>query len=93
MNQASPSAVVASLTAEEWAYVVRSLDLSPQQANVVRLMLDGHQDKEIAVTLDLTVPTVRTYLARTYDRAQVKGRVQLTVRVFSLAREYLLSSK
>jgi DNA-binding NarL/FixJ family response regulator len=79
MRQASSlaeAAAVVVITPDEWAYVVWSLGLSPQQANVVQLMLDGHQDKEIATALDLRVSTDCTYVARIFLKTRVKGRIQ-----------------
>lgn len=81
--EANPPAL---LSPQEWAQVAAALDLSPQQANVVRYMLEGCQDKEIAERMGVTVPTVRTYLARVFDRTQVKSRVQLAVKVLMLVR-------
>lgn len=67
-----------------WDEVVGALSLSPQQARIVELLLCGKRDKQIATALGLTVPTVRTYLARIFVRAGVQDRVELILRVFAI---------
>ena len=41
---------------ELWARIVASLELSPQQARVVEMLLRGMQDKQIAAALERRVP-------------------------------------
>jgi len=69
------------LSPEEWERVLRSLRLPPRQASVVELILQGKQDKEIAVALGLRRSTVRTYLTRIFARVGVTNRVDLVLRV------------
>lgn len=68
-----------------WPVVVASLGLAPQQARVVELVVRGLRDKQIAETMAIGVPTVRTYMARVFDRAGVEDRVELILRVVALA--------
>lgn len=79
------------LPADVWAKVVQSLALSPQQARIVEALLRGMRDKQIAHEIGLTTPTVRTYLGRIFRRVGVKDRVELILRVFSIA--YALGSR
>ena len=67
--------------------VVRALDLSPRQARVVRLILQGRRDKQIAEHLSLSVATVRTYLARIFARLGVADRVELVLCVWAASRQ------
>lgn len=76
-----------------WREVADALALSPQQARIVELILQGKQDKDIAADLKLSVPTVRTYLKRVFDRVGVGDRIQLVLRVFALALERQACSK
>jgi DNA-binding NarL/FixJ family response regulator len=69
-----------------WRRVAEDLALSPQQERIVELILRGKQDREIATELALTVPTVRTYLTRTYRRVDVPDRMHLVLRIFSIAQ-------
>jgi DNA-binding NarL/FixJ family response regulator len=73
------------LDAKTWAAVAKTLDLSPQQERIVALLLRGMRDKQIAGELGLSVPTVRTYFGRIFLRLGVQDRVELILRVFSIA--------
>lgn len=73
--------------ATTWKRVVELLGLSPQQARIVERLLCGMCDKQIALDLGLSVPTVRTYLGRIFDRLGVDDRVQLILRIFAEARK------
>jgi DNA-binding NarL/FixJ family response regulator len=75
------------MDAATWQAVATELDLSPQQTRIVELILRGRQDKEIAAELSLSVPTVRTYLKRIFDRTQVVDRMGLVLQAFALAQE------
>jgi DNA-binding NarL/FixJ family response regulator len=68
------------------ARAARALELSPQQARIVELLLRGLRDKQIAKEMGLGVPTVRTYLGRIFLRVGVQDRVELILRVFAVAR-------
>ena len=68
-----------------WREIAARLALSPQQERIVRLILCGKQDREIAEELAVSVPTVRTYLTRTFLRLGVDDRLALVLYVFALA--------
>jgi len=70
-----------------WAQVVVTLTLPPQQARIIERILCGMGDKQIARDLNLSVPTVRTYLGRIFNRLGVGDRVQLILRIFAEARQ------
>jgi DNA-binding NarL/FixJ family response regulator len=72
-----------------WRRVAKELDLSPQQLRIVELLLRAQRDKAIATTLGLSVPTVRTYLGRIFDRVGVADRMELVLRVFALAQQQM----
>ncbi len=46
----------------------------------------GRQDKHIAEALNLSVPTVRTYLTRIFVRTDTPDRLGLVLHVFALAQ-------
>jgi DNA-binding NarL/FixJ family response regulator len=69
-----------------WRAVQTKLALSPQQTRIVELILQGRQDKHIAEALNLTVPTVRTYLTRIFVRTDTPDRLALVLHVFALAQ-------
>ena len=67
--------------------MAEELALSPQQRRIVELLLLGYQDKQIAKELTISVPTVRTYLKRIFDRVGVADRVGLLLHLFAMAVE------
>ena len=70
------------LSTADWQRAVTELGLSPQQAKVVGLLLEGKQDKQIAAAMRLRVSTLRTYFSRIFDRTGASDRVGLVVQVF-----------
>lgn len=70
-----------------WDTIAETLELSPQQKRIVELILQGQQDKEIAATMELTIPTVSTYLKRIFARTGVSSRMQLVLRIFAMAQD------
>jgi len=75
------------LAVDLWQNIANQLALAPQQVRIVELILRGLQDKEIVTTLGLSLPTVRTYLSRIFDRVGVSDRIGLVLRIFALAQE------
>lgn len=69
----------------EWQEIAKELALSPQQTQVVELILRNLQDKQIAEELNIAFPTVRTYLRRIFDRLGVDDRMGLVLYIFALA--------
>ncbi len=59
----APSADAAGLTARE--------------VEIVRLIVDGQRNKQIAVTLGITEGTVKVHLHRIYEKLGLDGRVEL----------------
>ena len=54
----------------------QSLDLSPRQADVLRLLIEGKSNKIICRELDLSESTVKTHLAAIFRRLDVNTRTQ-----------------
>ena len=51
-------------------------DLSPREQEVLDLLARGYLYKEIAERLNISVPTVNTYVRRTYEKLHVRSRAQ-----------------
>ena len=66
----------------EWMELVKELSLSPRQAQVIRCLFLGHSDKQIALNLQMAMPTVRTHLSRLFSRFDVQDRTELVLYVF-----------
>ena len=51
-------------------------DLSPREREVLELLARGYLYKEIAESLQISVPTVNTYIRRIYEKLHVRSRAQ-----------------
>ena len=71
----------------EWTKLVDQLSLSPRQAEVVKHLLRGRSDKQIAGELNIGVPTIRTYLGRLLLRFGVQDRIELVLYIFQYFRK------
>lgn len=60
-------------------------NLSPREQEVLDLLARGYFFKEIAERLELTVPTVKTYVRRMYEKLHVRSRTQAVAKYARLA--------
>lgn len=74
-------------TESEWLELVNELSLPPRQAEVIRYLFAGHSDKQIAMELQICVPTVRTHISRLFSRFDVQDRTELVLYVFRYFRK------
>lgn len=63
---------------------VAELGLSPRQAEILRLLVEGKPTKLICRHLGLSEPTVKTHLSVLYRKLNVNSRTQAVVRVAQL---------
>ena len=56
-----------------------SLDLSPRQVDVLRLLIEGHSNKVIARRLEISPSTVRTHVEALFERLGAHNRTQAVV--------------
>ncbi len=63
------------------------MKLSPQQERIVELILRNCRDKQIAAEMKLKVPTVRTHLARMFQRIGVEDRMELVLAIFAASHQ------
>jgi DNA-binding CsgD family transcriptional regulator len=57
--------------------------LTQRERDVVRLVVDGMRNQEIALQLNLGEHTVRNYLIRIFDKLGISSRVELVLYAFS----------
>lgn len=55
---------------------IRSIGLSPRECEILELLATGQSYKEMARTLAISPNTVKTHIARVYDKLEVERRVQ-----------------
>ncbi len=56
-----------------------SLGLTPRQADVLRMLVDGQSNKAIARALELAPSTVKTHVEAIFERLHVSTRTQAVV--------------
>jgi DNA-binding CsgD family transcriptional regulator len=84
---ARPSNPPLPITASQWLAIVRTLKLSPRQAKVAELSLRSMSRKEMAKTLGITVPTVRSHLQRIHARTGTRDKMALAMRVLAVSHQ------
>jgi DNA-binding NarL/FixJ family response regulator len=82
-----PTTCAELISPEEWTNVRHRLRLSERQAQIVRLLVQGKADKQIAYELGVSTSTIRTYMDRLFRRFNLHDRVELIVHVFRCVRE------
>jgi len=55
---------------------IRSLGLSPRECEILALLASGQSNKELARTLGISPNTVKTHVARVFEKLDVDRRVQ-----------------
>jgi DNA-binding NarL/FixJ family response regulator len=60
-------------------------ELSPREQEVLELLARGYLYKEIAERLNISVPTVNTYVRRMYEKLHVRSRAQAVAKYAHLA--------
>ena len=70
----------------EWACTKQKLALSPRQAQIIRLLLQGDSDKQIAQSLNISLATVRTHMRRLFDKFHLNDRLELTLLILASLR-------
>ena len=60
-------------------------DLSPREREVLELLARGYLYKEIAERLNISVPTVNTYVRRMYEKLHVRSRAQAVAKYAHLS--------
>jgi DNA-binding NarL/FixJ family response regulator len=76
------------LSERDWTRLKEDLSLPPRQAQILRCVLDGMSDKQIAKAVGISFGTVRTHLSRLFERCGSKDRVELILYMFGHLRQY-----
>lgn len=70
---------------ERNAAAIRSLGLSPREVDVLDRLAAGESNKEIARRLGISPNTVKTHVARVYEKLAVERRMQAVEKARALA--------
>lgn len=74
----SPS-VAGHLLRGGWQLEAPASQLTRRELDVLRLIVDGHQNKQIALALGISEKTVKTHCSRLFQRIGVSDRTQAAV--------------
>ena len=66
----------------EWIELINDLSLSPKQAQVIRYILSGQSDKQIALEMQISVAGVRAHLNRLFAKFDLQDRHELVIYMF-----------
>jgi DNA-binding NarL/FixJ family response regulator len=68
-----------------WRAILNVIELSPQQAKILDLLLRGMDDKEIAPVVGIPQSTLRGDIARIFARTGSNNRMELATHVLALS--------
>ena len=79
--------LIAQIVAQEWAMFNdvqnnggrADCQNNPKEFEIMRLVAEGLNNKEIATTLFLSEGTVRNYLSSTLEKLELRDRTQLAI--------------
>jgi DNA-binding CsgD family transcriptional regulator len=83
-NRLTPRRAAAQPFARNEA-AIRSLGLSPREVEILEALAGGESNKEMARRLGISPNTVKTHIARVYEKLEVRRRVQAIEKARSLA--------
>ena len=66
----------------EWIEIINDLSLPPRQAQVIRYILSGLSDKQIALGMQISVAGVRAHLSRIFAKFNIQDRHELVLYMF-----------
>jgi DNA-binding NarL/FixJ family response regulator len=72
----------AVLSPNEWNLVAHTLRLSHREQEIMRALLEGQKERDIAHALGMSPHTVRTHLKRMHRKLKVTDRTELVSIVF-----------
>ncbi len=57
--------------------------INQREIELIKLLVAGKNNKEIAEALSVSIPTVKVHLEKLYKKFGVRNRVQLAIKVIS----------
>ncbi len=71
----------------EWEEIIGALSIPHRQSQVVRNILKGYSDTQIANEMEISVSTVRTHISRLFEKFEIQDRHELLLHVFRTFRK------
>jgi DNA-binding CsgD family transcriptional regulator len=71
----------------EWAEITEELSLSLREGQIIKCLFADKPDKKIAIDLKISIPTVRTHMARLFKKLGANDREDLLLHVFGRFRQ------
>jgi len=81
------------LSSGHWQAVIDAMQLSPQEARVVELVLRGACEKQVSSQLGIGIPTIRTYLTRIAAKTGTHGRMELALHVLGVSHQVVADGR
>jgi len=75
---------------EEWTRIKEHLGLPPRQAEILKCVMGGMSDKQVARSTGISVNTVRTHMTRLFRKFGSNDRVELIISMFAYLTEHHL---
>jgi len=75
---------------QEWIRLREHLNLPTRQAEILKCIMGGMSDKQVAAATGISVNTVRTHMTRLFRKFDSNDRVELIICVLGYLREYKL---
>jgi DNA-binding CsgD family transcriptional regulator len=73
-RQLTPRPASAGFEVNEAA--IRSLGLTPRECQILAQLASGQSNKELALSLGISPNTVKTHIARLYEKLEVRNRIE-----------------
>jgi DNA-binding CsgD family transcriptional regulator len=70
-----------------WHAVFEAMRLSPRQAEITKLVLQGATTRQIEIVVGIKGPTIKEQLNRIAVRTGTRGRMQLAMHVLCVSHE------
>jgi DNA-binding NarL/FixJ family response regulator len=61
--------------------MIQNVELSKREKEVIELLLKGKSNKQIALSLDISVHTVEFHFKNIYTKLQVSSRIELILKL------------
>jgi len=76
----------------EWAELISDMPITTRQVEVIKHLLSGKSDKQIALAMDISIDGVRKHLTRLFLKFDLHDRHELVLYMFNHFRQGCLAT-